>query len=134
MVGACNSPILFVLASFLRQSSLLKVEENMKKKAIPAELHVFHGRLRIRPPIPSCLWAGRFSSPVCVASVHVRASSVLRLVVHPGGNVSGSQEGGGKAVTVVPLMPVNSIDSRHGGAASEPGAQDIDVDVRGVPR
>lgn len=72
-----------------------------------------------------------------MSSVHVRASSVLGLVVQPGGTVSGgSEEVGGKAV-VVPANSIDGVDGRHGGATSEssvPMAQDIDVDVRGEPR
>ena len=86
-----------------------------------------------RFPDSAVFWVCRFSSPVCVSSVHVRASSVLRLVVQPGEKVSGSGGVGGKAVTV-PADSSNGIDIRHGGATSEASTQDIDVDVRGEPR
>lgn len=66
-----------------------------------------------------------------MSSVHLRASSVLRLVVKPAENISGSEEVGGKAVTVVPAF---SSNTSHGESTSEHSARDIDVDVRGVPR
>lgn len=69
-----------------------------------------------------------------MSSVHVRASSVLGLVVQPGGKVSaGSEDRSGKAV-MVPANSIDGIDKRNGEATSEASVQDIDVDVRGEPR
>lgn len=91
-------------------------------------------RKSARFPDPAAFCVCRFSSPVCVSSVHVRASSVLGLVVQPGGKVSaGSEDRGGKSVRV-PADSIDGIDRRLGGATSEASVQDIDVDVRGEPR
>lgn len=57
----------------------------------------------------------RFSSFVCVTSVHIRVSSVLRLVVHSGERILED----GRAVRVT-----NAGDY----------GQDIDVDLRGMLR
>lgn len=82
--------------------------------------------------IPRCprffvFWRFRFSCPVCVTSVHVRASSVLRLVVHPSEGLFGNGRTDGEKV-VVPS------DGSHEGRTTETLEQDIDVDVRGIAR
>lgn len=69
----------------------------------------------------------RFSSSVRVTSVHVRASSVLSLVVHSSEGLLGSAHADSKEVT----LPANG---QHKWSREEVSERDIDVDVRGVKR
>ncbi|CAM9123673.1 unnamed protein product [Ectocarpus sp. 13 AM-2016] len=67
----------------------------------------------------------RFSSSVRVKSVHVRASSVLNLVVHSSEGLLGSVHADSKAVTL-------PADGQHKWPREEGSGRDIDVDVRGA--
>lgn len=70
----------------------------------------------------------RFSSSVHITSVHLRASSVLRVVVQSGDDLLGDGHAGGRAVTL-------PVFGGHGESRGERSAQqDIDVDVRDVSR
>lgn len=71
----------------------------------------------------------RFSSSVRITSVHLRASSVLRLVVKPVDDILSDGRTDGRTVT----LPV--FDGPGASRSDErPAEQDIDVDVRDIPR
>lgn len=70
----------------------------------------------------------RFSCLVHVTSVHIRASSVLRLVVHPSEGIFGDRYADGK--TAILQTP----SCRNGESLEETVGQDIDVDMRGCAR
>lgn len=70
----------------------------------------------------------RFSSSVHITSVHLRASSVLRLVVKPGDDPLGNGHTSGRTVS----LPV--FDGQGESRVQRSVEQDIDVDVRDVPR
>lgn len=63
-----------------------------------------------------------------MTSVHVRASSVLRLVVHPSKGLFGDRHADGKTV----ILPQASC--RSGESLENTVGQDIDIDVRGLAR
>lgn len=62
-----------------------------------------------------------------MTSVHVRASSVLNLVVHSSEGLLGSAHADSKAVTL-------PADGQHKWSREEVSGRDMDVDVRGVKR
>lgn len=76
-------------------------------------------------PLVSTSWF-RFSCPVQVTSVHVRAGSVLCLVVHPTERLVGERHANGRTVTVPSA-------ASYGGSGPGASEEDIDVDVHDVP-
>lgn len=70
----------------------------------------------------------RFSGSVRVSSVHLRASSVLHLIVQSDQGLLGHGRADRQKTVTVPAV------ERLGGSRDGESVQDIDVDLRDVPR